>query len=224
MKKNIFNKLSLIIIVYSIFASVFLYITENIYHPSYIILVIQKILLFIFVPLSIWYYFKTHIWKFGKISKQSLLFWTIFWILWALIIFGTYFLLKDYIDWELIKNSLEVRWINSTTFIFVFIYVMFWNSLIEEYFFRWFIFHSLVAKNKIFAYIFSSLLFALYHLAIFWTRFSWYLIFLALLWLFIWALFFAWLYQKTKWIWWAYIFHIIVDLVIVIIWYVELFN
>ncbi len=62
---------------------------------------------------------------------------------------------------------------------------MFGNSLIEEYFFRGVIFRSLFERLPVFAYIISSLLFSLYHLAIFGTWFSGYILFLALFGLFL---------------------------------------
>ncbi len=217
-------KTSLVVIFYSIFASLFLYIVENIFHPKYLFIIIQKILFFIVLPLVIGFIFKTKIWIFWKINKKSLIYWSIFWVIWSILVFLAYYFLRDYISWDDIKNSLAVRWINSLTFIFAFIYVMFWNSLIEEFFFRWFIFHFLVEKYKYFAYFFSAILFALYHMAIFWDWFNIYLMIVAIFGLFLGWIFFSWLYKKTSWIWWAWIFHILVDLVIVIIWYFELFR
>ncbi len=218
------KKIHYIVLIYSIIATLLLYITENVFHPSYIIIVLQKVLSFIIIPLFVWYYLKERPWKFGKITKESFVYGITFWVLSAVIIYVSYFILKDQIDWQSINSSLETRWITAVTFIFVFVYIMFWNSLIEEYFFRWFIFNSLLKFNKFLAFIFSSFLFSFYHMAIFWTWFSWYLIVLALIGLFIGSLFFSWLFIKTKWIWWAYIFHIIVDLIIVVIWYIQLFK
>lgn len=213
-----------ILFIYSIIACFLLYITENIFQPTYFIQMLQKIISFIVFPILIAKYFSENIWKFWKIQKYSFLYWISFWLLWAFLISLTYFFLKDFIEWEAIKQSINSRWVNSTTFIFIFTYIMFWNSLIEEFFFRWVVFESLKKYSNIFAYIFSSLLFSLYHFAIFWAWFHWYILVLAFFWLFWWGLFFAWLYTKTKGIWSAYIFHIIADLVILIIWYNQLFS
>ena len=56
--------------------------------------------------------------------------------------------------------------VNRSNFIFTAIYISFVNSLLEEFFFRGFAFLNLkrTSSRKI-AYIFSSLLFALYHIA-----------------------------------------------------------
>ena len=213
-----------IILIYSVIACILLYITENIFHPTYIIQMIQKIISFIILPVILGKYLWITFWKFWSIQKSSVLYWLWFWILWATVIWLTYYFLNEVIEWQAIRESLDVRWITSTTFLFIFIYIMFWNSLLEEYFFRWIIFRSLMKYSKKFAYIISSIMFTLYHFTIFWTRFHSYILWLALFWLFIWGLFFAWLYEKTKWIWWAWIFHIIADLVILIIWYIEFFS
>jgi uncharacterized protein len=218
------NKSIKIILAYSIIACTLLYITENIYTPHYLVIMTQKILSFIVIPIILWYYLKHSFWKFWKINKSSFLYWIWFWIFWATVIAIAYYFLRDLIDWQAINESLNNRWVTKATFIFIFIYIMFWNSLLEEYFFRWVIFHSLLEHSKKLAYFASSILFALYHMAIFATWFSWWIMWLAIFWLFLWAMFFAWLYQKTKWIWAAWIFHIIADAIILVIGYVELFN
>jgi len=218
------NKNIKIILIYSIIACLLLYITENIFHPTYIVQLIQKVISFILIPIILSYYLSYPVGKFWKIKKTSFIYWIWFWVLWAFVIWLTYYLLKDIIDWVAIKESINDRGVNNTTFIFIFVYIMFWNSLLEEYFFRWVIFNSLKDYSKKLAYFTSSILFALYHITIFWTWFHSWILLLALFWLFMWAMFFAWLYEKTKWIWWAWIIHIIADLVILIIWYIELFS
>ena len=218
------HKSTKIILIYSIIVCILLYITENIFHPTYLIQMLQKLFSFIIIPILLGKYLWLSFWKFWKIQKDSFLYWLWFWILWAITISLTYYFLSDIIEWEAISKSLTDRWVNETTFIFIFLYIMFWNSLVEEYFFRGIIFRTLINSYKKTAYVLSSLMFALYHFAIFWAWFHWFILWLALLWLFIWGLFFAWLYQKTKGIWAAWFFHILVDLVILIIWYLEFFS
>lgn len=217
------NKNIKIIIIYSIISLILLYITENIFHPTYVIQMLQKILFFIIIPIILSKYLNYKVGCFWKIQKSSFLYGILFWLLWVLVIWITYYFLRNIIDWSVITESLTNRWINQTTFIFIFAYIMFWNSLVEEYFFRWIIFNSLLDYSKKIAYFSSSILFAIYHITIFWTWFYGYILLLALFWLFLWALFFAWLYEKTKWIWWAWFFHIIADFIILIIWYIEIF-
>lgn len=221
-KKLIKNYLS--VIIYALFATIFLYALENIFHPKYIFILLQKIVFFVMVPIflikKLWFD-NNVIWN---INKKSVVYWASLWLLWALVVFVAYLLLHNVIDWNSIRVSMESREINSTTFIFVFAYIMFWNSFIEELFFRWFVFRWLLTKSRFLAYTTSAVLFSLYHISIFWTWFKGYILFIAILWLFLGALFFAWLYEKTKWIWSAYIFHILADFVILVIWYIEFFN
>jgi len=86
--------------------------------------------------------------------------------LYALIV-GGYFLLKDVFDFSNIASSLtESTGIDGDNFLFVALYISFANSLLEEFFFRGFVFTNLKSSsNWLFAYLFSSLLFSLYHTA-----------------------------------------------------------
>lgn len=213
-----------IIISYSIIVLIALYITENIFHPLYAIQMTQKVLSFVVMPIIIGYFFKTQFWKFWKFTKQSFVYGLWLWLLWWIIIFISYYLLKDLIEWNSIQKSITERGVTKATFILVFSYIMFWNSLVEEYFFRGIIFNTLKDNYKISAYLLSSLAFSLYHITIFWTWFHGYILIIALVWLFLWWLFFAWLYKKTSWVWWARFFHIIADAVILVIWYYTFFR
>jgi membrane protease YdiL (CAAX protease family) len=140
-----------------------------------------------------------------------------------LIIGITYLLLRESIDWSAIRASMEGRHITESTFFLVFLYIMFGNSFIEEYFFRGVVFYQLVSHTRIWAYIVSALMFSLYHIAIFGTWFSGWILGLALFWLICGGLFFSWLYERTGGIWWAWIFHIFADLAILVIGYMEFF-
>ena len=211
------------IFIYSLIVCMALYITENIYHPVYLVQMIQKIVTFFVIPVIVGYFGKQWIGKFGKIWRTSFIYGVGFWLLSALIISITYYLLQDVIDWNAIRSSIDVRWVNESTFLFAFLYIMFGNSLIEEYFFRWVVFRVLFERSYILAYSISALMFSLYHITIFGTWFSGYILFLAIFWLFIGGIFFAWLYRKTGDVWWAWIFHIFADLAILVIGYIELF-
>ena len=82
-----------------------------------------------------------------------------------LIITVAYYLLRNRIDFEVIRNSLtELMGVNADNFIVISLYIAFINSLLEEFFFRGFAF--IILKTKIkpwFAFIFSALSFSLYH-------------------------------------------------------------
>lgn len=83
------------------------------------------------------------------------------------VILGGYFLLSPYFDFSNIASSLTASTgVNGNNFIFVAIYISFINSLLEEFFFRGFLFSNLKnSTNRIFAHAASALLFSLYHTA-----------------------------------------------------------
>lgn len=103
----------------------------------------------------------------------------------AFVIGATYFLLRGAIDWQAIHTSMEARHITETTFILVFLYIMLGNSLLEEYFFRGVVFRHLLGYSTSVAYIVSSLMFSLYHMTIFQSWFTGYILALALTGLFV---------------------------------------
>lgn len=82
------------------------------------------------------------------------------------VIVGGYFALRNVFDFSAITNQLTSGvGVGADNFLFVAIYISLVNSLLEEFFFRGFAFLTL--KNKLprwLAYVFSSGLFAFYHL------------------------------------------------------------
>ncbi|GAA0488063.1 hypothetical protein GCM10008986_12050 [Salinibacillus aidingensis] len=134
-----------------------------------------------------------------------------------IIVLLSFILLKDYINMDGITGDLRSR-LNITleTYIFVAIYITFGNSLLEEFFFRGFIFLKLYQANyKTFAYLFSSSLFAIYHMAIFATWFNIWLILLAIVGLFTIGIIFCWLNTKSNNFLNSWILHILADIAVV---------
>ena len=99
-----------------------------------------------------------------------------------LLIIASYLLFENYIDAEQIKNSLMGKeQINRSNFIYVALYITIVNSLIEEAFFRGFIFLNIETLGfcKSGA-IYSALLFSLYHIGIMSSWFNIYIFFVTL--------------------------------------------
>jgi membrane protease YdiL (CAAX protease family) len=90
-------------------------------------------------------------------------------IIFFTILLSVYFILRQYIDLDTISQNLRQNLkVTASNFIFVAAYITFGNSFIEEYFFRGFIFLRLYENgSRKTAYIFSSLLFSLYHIMMF---------------------------------------------------------
>ena len=90
----------------------------------------------------------------------------------ALVLF-LYFLLQDVYDFNKIIPLLSETGINNSNFWIVCFHVSLVNSLVEEFFFRGYAFLLLKKSVKtVYAYLFSSLMFALYHITIIYKWFS----------------------------------------------------
>ena len=134
-------------------------------------------------------------------------------------IFLAYFLFQSALDLPAIARELQEKSrITPSNFLLVGAYVTFGNSLLEEWFFRGFVFLTLhrLGWSRL-AYGYSSLLFALYHIAIFRTWFSPGLMILALLGLVTIGLIFDWLNAKTDHFLSSWLTHVLADTAIILI-------
>ncbi len=214
----------LFIIILSIVLSWGLLLGEQFFHISYGWQTILKWMLLFLVPFVLYWKKEPLVLSTGKFSRKVFLYGAPLGIIAALAIVITYLKLHDQIDWSLLKSYLDKKNITATTFFLVFSYITFGNSFLEELFFRWWVFRTLSTWNISFAYIFSALLFALYHLSIFSTWFSGWILLFVLLGLFISGCLFSFLYHKTHSIWSAWIVHIFADTAIVVIGYLLFFS
>ena len=84
------------------------------------------------------------------------------------LIVGGYFLVRNFFDFSGIAGKLtQNAGVTRDNFLFISLYISFINSLLEEFFFRGFQFVTLKKYTGAkFAHLFSSGLFALYHVAI----------------------------------------------------------
>ncbi len=133
-----------------------------------------------------------------------------------LLIVGAYFLLKDVFDFSQITTALTGNiGVTKQNFIFVSLYIAFVNSLLEEFFFRGFAFLTLkkVSTRK-FAYLFSSIVFALYHISIMTGWFSSVVFVLALIGLFAGGLIFNYLDEKSSNIYTSWFVHMFANFAI----------
>jgi membrane protease YdiL (CAAX protease family) len=205
-----------IVISYAICACALLFLFEQVIDVTYGIKTGLKIFLFAIVPLG--FVLKTRAFTlFKNADKKGLLLGFLFGITSFLVVIVAFILFQDIIDTDSIVQNLEEKNITASTFLLIGLYITFGNSFLEEFFFRGFIFFNLVKKNKVFAYVFSSLLFAIYHMAIFTGWFNLPLTVLALLGLFIIGLVFNWLNQKSNSMLNSWLVHIFADIAIILI-------
>lgn len=134
------------------------------------------------------------------------------------VVLGAYFILRQFIDLANIAAELSKIGVTPINFVFIAAYVTFFNSFIEEFFFRGYVFLNLLEEKKRYeAYLTSSLLFALYHIGIFYTWFSHAITLVALLGLFFGGIIFNWLNHKSKNITNSWLVHVAADASVIIV-------
>jgi uncharacterized protein len=134
-------------------------------------------------------------------------------------VIGMYFLLGGFIDFDIILQELRTKaQINVSNYVFIGAYIILGNSFIEEFFFRGFVFLNLFNQGyKKLAYIYSSVLFGVYHIAMLNTWVSPLLLGLAVLGLTIVGVVFNWLDSRSGSIANSWIVHILADCAVIAI-------
>lgn len=158
-----------IYIVTSIFLLSILASLIDIICPNYFVKILIKILLFLVFPSIFFILNKNDLNKFkqififdkNKIIKPLLLGITVY-----IVILLSYFFTKNIIDFSNVTSNLtNGMGITANNFIYVSLYIAFMNSFLEEFFFRGYGFIILKKyTTRKFAYIFSPLIFAIYHI------------------------------------------------------------
>lgn len=194
-----------------VIACALMYIVEEAIQPSYLIKTLIKLVLFIGLP---WFVYRSdHIIHFKdcwKLWSAKQIFWSIGigMIVYGFIV-GGYFLIASHIDLQQIQMQLSGSLqITKKNFMLIATYIALANSLIEEFFFRGFGYLSLkrVIHSKI-ATVFSSLLFAAYHVSIMSSWFSMGIFLLFIFGLFLSGLLFNWFNEKYQNIYGSWIIH-----------------
>jgi len=216
------KKKIMFIIVTSIITITLLYICDQILNINYIEKVIIKLFLFGAFPMI--YIFKTgdnflkdSIENKGKILNIGLS--NVLGIAVFLLIIGTYIILKQYIDIDTLINEFEGKYkINKSNIVYYGLYITFINSLMEEFFFRGFIFLNIKKLEfRKTAYILSSMAFSIYHIANFQNWFSIALFILVSIGLFVGGIIFNYLDDKQQTFLNSWFVHICADLAIILI-------
>jgi len=161
-KKNIFITSSVFIF------SVAVSLIDAFVKPDYFLKIPIKILFFLVLPMVFFIVNKEDFKEFKRLFafKKSGLLRSFFLGLGIYgVIVGGYFLTKNIIDFSNVTTNLtQSMGITADNFIFVSLYISLMNSFLEEFFFRGYGFITLKKhSNRAFAYIFSSVIFAVYH-------------------------------------------------------------
>ena len=216
------NKKKYGIIALIITSCVFMSFVETVIEPTYIVKSVLKIVCFLFLPLL--FMKKADIKIFDssfKLNKKIIKNLVLLGLLVYFLIIGVYFLTKNIFDYLSLVTSLSAdQKVDSKNFIGVALYISFGNSFLEEFLFRLisFIKFSKYAKRKT-SYIFSSIMFAVYHISMIGASFPLPLLFLALIGLTVGGLIFDYTDEKSGNIYNSWIVHMFADFAIMTIWY-----
>lgn len=147
---------------------IFMSFVDAVWQPGYAIKSILKIVAFLIIPVCYSLKNKNVDLKSLFVARKKGMIHAILLALGVYIfILGCYFTIGNFFDFSKVTGALnENVGVNKENFVFVAIYISFINSLLEEFFFRGFVFMNLrnMANRKI-AYLVSSFAFAIYHVA-----------------------------------------------------------
>ncbi len=156
-------------IVLSVLAfSIVVTLIDALVHPDYFVKIPIKILFFLAFPLIFFWASREdrgEIKELFTFKKKGILTALSLGVGIYAVIVGGYFLTRNIIDYSLVAPSLgKGMGITKDNFVYVSLYISLMNSFLEEFFFRGFGFITLKKyTGRIFAYMFSSAVFALYH-------------------------------------------------------------
>ncbi len=210
---------SLYIIISVLLSAVAMSFVDGFIQPPYLYKSILKIFLFLLVPLIYFLLFRDEISSLKQLftpRKKDFLFALSLGAGVFAVVMLAYFLFRNYIDFSGIKDSLTSGiGVNAGNFIYVSLYISLVNSLLEEFFFRGFAFIILKKHmSRWFAYLFSSALFALYHVGMTNGWFHFLIYILAMLGLFAGGCIFDFLNEKCRNIYPSWLVHMFANFAI----------
>lgn len=162
-KKNIFIAISLLVF------SILVCLIDAVLKPNYFVKIPIKIIFFLALPMSFFLINKKefkHFKELFKFSKNNIWNSLILGLIVFIVIMGGYYLTRNIIDFSNVTSNLtEGMGITKNNFIFVAFYISLMNSFLEEFFFRGYGFITLKKySNRKLAYLYSSVIFAIYHI------------------------------------------------------------
>lgn len=201
--KRIFNRKSIYIISALFVFSLSVTFIDAFVHPPYFSKIPIKILFFLVLPLL---YFVINKEAFGvfkrlfRFRKRGILLSVLLGVVIYIVIVGGFFLTRNVFDYSAVTKSLTQNMgITKNNYIYVALYISFMNSFLEEFFFRGFGFILMKKYTcRVFAYIFSPVLFAIYHVGMTATMFEPLLLALVLVGLVSGGLIFNYLNEKNE--------------------------
>lgn len=208
---------ALLIILTTLLCCVCMALVDGVWQPPYALKSGVKLLLFLLVPLGL------------SLLRRDIAFRELFRFrkrgfaialglgvgIYALIL-GAYFVVRNWFDFSGIAASLSQNaGVTKDNFLLVSLYISFANSLLEEVFFRGFLFTNLKRlHSRGFAYGFSAVLFSAYHAAMMIGWFSPILFILVMVGLVIGGMIFNWLNERLDTIYCSWLTHMFANFAI----------
>lgn len=210
------RKLTIRVVVTAVVCCGAMALVDGLLHPPYAVKSAIKLLLFLGLPTlltkSVGGVSFREIFRFRKQGFQTAV---LLGVGLYVLILGGYFLLSRFLSFSGIVGSLSQNaGVTQENFLFVSLYIAFINSLLEEYFFRGFLFLNLRPMGKGLAYSFSAVLFALYHIAMMTGWFSFPLTALVILALTAGGLILNYLNEKSQTIYASWLVHMFANFAI----------
>lgn len=218
-------KKSLWLIIMVIVSCIAIAIVEIIIEPTYFVKSAIKIVFFLLIPLVFMKLQNKKVFTDSfSLNKKRVLKLLGLGLIIYVIIMAAFFLTKGIFNYPSLVNSLsEDQNVSQNSFIWVALYISFCNSLLEEFLFRFVAFIKLSEyTTKTVAYIFSSCMFAIYHVAMIGSSFPVPLLLLALVGLAIGGGIFNYVDAKSRNIYNSWIIHMFADFAIMTIWYIHI--
>ena len=141
----------------------FLYTPLN----DYLFSSVFKVFIFILAPIVYFAISKNESFKdmFPKGDKKYIKLSFMYGLAVIAVIFIVFIVVRPFIEREMIVNTMAEYSIDGSNFPFVFIHIVLINAALEELFFRGFIFSTIYKTNRVYAHLYSSILFSLYHVS-----------------------------------------------------------
>ena len=213
------------IMAFAVICCVVMAFIETVIEPAYFVKSAAKAVIFLALPLVIAGAAGIRLWDgplgMDRKSIASLL--ALGLVIYGVIL-GGYALTRNIFDYTSLVRALSAdQKVDGGSFVWVALYISFCNSFLEEFFFRLVAFLELskhTAKGT--AYAFSSVLFAVYHMAMIGTSFPPLLLALCLIGLAVGGLIFDYVDDRKGTIYNSWVIHMFADFAIMTIWYLHI--
>ena len=213
------------IIFVTIISCIIMAVIETFIEPPYAIKSVAKVIVFLLLPVISMKLLNIKVFdRSFALNKKILMKLLLLGLAIYFVVMGAYIITGNFFDYPSLVSSLSAdQKVGSGSFIWVALYISFGNSFLEEFLFRFLSFIKLSEyMTKGMAYIFSSVMFAVYHIAMIGTSFPLLLLILALIGLAIGGCIFDYVDEKNKNIYNLWIIHMFADFAIMTIWYIHI--